>query len=247
MKYLFAFMAAAAVFASPVPAGAQGRGQQARPAEPKAAAPIDLTGYWVSLITEEWRWRMVTPPKGDYASIPMTNAAKAAADKWDPAKDEADGEQCRGYGAAAIMRLPERLHITWEDNNTLRIDTDTGTQTRLLHFGQPAPPDTVPSWQGYSLARWDFSARRGTTGGQLNVTTTKMKPGYLRKNGIPYSANAALTEYFNRVTEDNGDEYVVVTTIVDDPMNLTQTFVTSSQYKKVPDATGWAPTPCSAK
>ena len=91
------------------------------------------------------------------------------------------------------------------------------------------------------------SARRGTTGGQLNVTTTKMRPGYLRKNGIPYSANAALTEYFNRVTEDNGDEYIVVTTIVDDPMYLNQTFITSTHYKKLPDATGWNPTPCSAK
>ena len=116
MKFLTGFLAAL-LFLTPISAGAQGRGQ-ARPTEPKAAAPIDLTGYWVSLVTEEWRWRMVTPPKGDYASIPITNAAKAAADQWDPAKDEAAGEQCKGYGAAAIMRMPGRLHITWEDNNT---------------------------------------------------------------------------------------------------------------------------------
>jgi hypothetical protein len=237
---------AALLFALPSSAGAQARGP-ARPAEAKAAAPIDLTGYWVSLITEEWRWRMVTPPKGDYASIPMTNAAKAAADQWDPAKDEGAGEQCKGYGAAAIMRLPERLHVTWEDNNTLRIDTDTGTQTRLLHFGQPAPATAMPSRQGYSVAKWDFSARRGTTGGELSVTTTKMHPGYLRKNGVPYSGNAVLTEYFNRITEENGDEYLVVTTIVEDPMYLNQTFITSSHFKKLPDATGWNPTPCSAR
>ena len=245
MKCLTGFLAAL-LWVTPISAGAQARGQ-ARPTEPKAAAPIDLTGYWVALVTEEWRWRMVTPPKGDYASIPLTNAAKAAADKWDPAKDEAAGEQCKGYGAAAIMRLPGRLHVTWEDNMTLRIDTDTGTQTRLMHFGQAAPPDAMPSWQGYSLAKWDFSARRGSTGGQLNATTTKMRPGYLRKNGIPYSANAVLTEYFNRITEENGDEYLVVTTIVDDPMYLNQTFVTSTHYKKLPDATGWNPTPCLAK
>jgi hypothetical protein len=245
MKCLTGFLAAL-LLATPISAGAQARGQ-ARPAEPKAAAPIDLTGYWVTLITEEWRWRMVTPPKGDYASIPMTAAAKAVADKWDPAKDEAAGEQCKGYGAAAIMRMPGRLHITWEDNNTLRIDTDTGTQTRLLHFGQTAPADAMPTWQGYSVAKWDFAAGRGSTGGQLNVMTTKMRPGYLRKNGVPYSANAVLTEYFNRIAEENGDEYLVVTTIVDDPMYLNQTFVTSTHYKKLPDATGWNPTPCSAK
>ena len=245
MKCLTGFLAAL-LLATPISAGAQARGL-ARPAEPKAAAPIDLTGYWVTLITEEWRWRMVTPPKGDYASIPMTAAAKAVADKWDPAKDDAAGEQCKGYGAAAIMRMPGRLHITWEDNNTLRIDTDTGTQTRLLHFGQTAPADAMPTWQGYSVAKWDFAAGRGSTGGQLNVMTTKMRPGYLRKNGIPYSANAVLTEYFNRIAEENGDEYLVVTTIVDDPMYLNQTFVTSTHYKKLPDATGWNPTPCSAK
>jgi hypothetical protein len=145
------------LLATPISATAQGRGGPARPAEAKAAAPIDLTGYWVTLVTEEWRWRMVTPPKGDYASIPMTAAAKAVADQWDPAKDEAAGEQCKGYGAAAIMRMPGRLHITWEDNNTLRIDTDTGTQTRLLHFGTPATANTMPTWQGSSVAKWDFS------------------------------------------------------------------------------------------
>jgi hypothetical protein len=56
-----------------------------------------------------------------------------------------------------------------------------------------------------------------------------------------------LTEYFNRIAEENGDEYLVVTTIVDDPMYLNQTFVTSTHFKKLPDATGWNPTPCSAK
>jgi hypothetical protein len=245
MKSVAALLAAL-LFALPSSAGAQARGP-ARPAEAKAAAPIDLTGYWVSLITEEWRWRMVTPPKGDYASIPITNAAKVAADQWDPAKDEAAGEQCKGYGAAAIMRLPVRLHITWEDTNTLRIDTDAGTQTRLLHFGQPASASAMPSWQGYSVAKWDFAARRGATGGELSVTTTKMRPGHLRKNGIPYSANALLTEHFNRLTEANGDEYIVLTTIVDDPMYLNQTFITSTHFKKLPDATGWNPTPCTAK
>src|SRR6516165_11878248 len=94
----------------------------------KAAAPIDLTGYWVTVITPDWRERMVAPAKGDYLAVPITAAAQKVADAWDPAKDEAAGEQCRSYGAPAILRVPERLHIKWEDDQTLREETDAGMQ-----------------------------------------------------------------------------------------------------------------------
>ena len=108
------------------------------PGDAKAAAPIDLTGYWVSIVTEDWRYRMMTPRKGDYNSVPLTMAAKKAADAWDPAKDEASGEQCKSYGAPAIMRVPGRIHVTWQDDQTLKVEMDSGTQTRLFHFaGKP--------------------------------------------------------------------------------------------------------------
>ena len=81
------------------PAAPAGRAGRPAAAAPRAAAPIDLTGYWVSVITEDWRWRMVTPPKGDYASLPINMDAKKVADAWDPAKDEAAGEACKAYGA----------------------------------------------------------------------------------------------------------------------------------------------------
>jgi hypothetical protein len=240
---------AALLFALPSSAGAQARGP-ARPAEPKAAAPIDLTGYWVSLITEEWRWRMVTPPKGDYASIPMTNAAKAAADQWDPAKDEAAGEQCKSYGAPAIMRVPGRVHVTWQDDSTLKVETDAGQQTRLFHFGAFQPPAGPPAWQGNSVANWEVAGgRRGgpPAGGSLKVVTTGMRPGYLRKNGYPYSDKTTVTEYYDRTNESNGDSWLIVTTIVNDPVYLAQEFVTSTHFKKQADATGWNPQPCLAK
>src|SRR5204862_4205262 len=91
-------VAALGIAAAPVLRGEEQRGQPAAnpPATAKVAAPIDLTGNWVSIVTEDWRWRMVTPAKGDYASIPMTPAAKMVADAWDPAKDEAAGEQWAG-------------------------------------------------------------------------------------------------------------------------------------------------------
>jgi hypothetical protein len=238
---------------------AQGRGgpPPGPPPVPKAAAPIDLTGYWVSLITEDWRFRMVTPPKGDYTSVPVNPEGRKIADAWDPARDEASGDQCKGYGAAGIMRLPTRLHITWQDDNTLKLETDAGTQTRILRFG--APQSQGGDWQGVSTATWDrpsspfgfpfgLGARGGgPTGGSLKVVTTKMKPGYLRKNGIPYSANAVLTEYYDRFDVPGGASLLVVITEVNDPMYLSVPFWTSTHFKKQSDASGWNPTPCSAR
>jgi hypothetical protein len=228
---------------------AQGRQGGAAPTA-RAAAPIDLTGTWVSVVTEDWRWRMVTPPKGDYASLPLNDAATKAADAWDPAKDTAAGEQCRSYGAAAIMRVPGRIRISWENDTTLKVETEAGTQTRVLNFMAPTQRGE-PSWQGTSVANWQPAGggRRGggtPRGGSLRVVTTNLRPGYLRKNGVPYSANARVTEYINRTSEANGDAWLVVTTVIEDPQNLTSRFVTSSHFKKVPDSSAWSPTPCSA-
>src|SRR5205823_11544488 len=144
---------------------AQTRGAAPRP--PKDAAPIDLTGYWVAIVTEDWRFRMITPSKGDYPDItPLNDAGKKIADAWDPAKDEAAGEQCKGYGAANLMRIPTRLHITWASDATLKMETDAGTQTRLFRFGKPEPPAGPPDWQGFSVAQWEGRA--------LKVVTTRM-------------------------------------------------------------------------
>src|SRR6266571_4792236 len=100
----------------------------------KADAPIDITGYWVSIVTEDWRYRMVTPAKGDYASVPLNADSRKVADAWDPAKDEAAGNQCKAYGAAAVMRVPGRVRISWADDETMKVETDAGTQTRMFYF-----------------------------------------------------------------------------------------------------------------
>ena len=229
--------------------GAQGR--QAGPPVARLAAPVDLTGTWVSVVTEDWRWRMRVPPKGDYASVPMTGAAIKVADSWDPARDASAGEQCRGYGAAAIMRLPGHVRIAWDNDTTLKVETEAGTQTRLFMFAPPAQPG-APSWQGTSIANWQLAGggggRRGggapPRGGSLRVVTTNMRAGYLRRNGVPYSANARLTEYYNRVSESNGDSWLIVTTLVEDPQYLEARFVTSSHFKKAPDGSAWKPTAC---
>ena len=124
------------------------RGNPQPPRAPRAAAPIDLTGYWVSIVTQDWRWRMVTPAKGDYQGIQMTPEGRKIADAWDPAKDEAAGEQCKSYGAPALMSVPGRLHITWQDDTTIKVDADAGLQTRLLRFGNVQTPLDSPQAGG---------------------------------------------------------------------------------------------------
>jgi hypothetical protein len=238
-----------------------GRGGPPQPPKsPKDGAPADFTGYWVSVVTEDWRWRMVTPIKGDFASVPLTPAGRKLGNEWDPAKDEAAGEQCRSYGAAAIMRVPGRVHITWQGDNILKVETDAGTQTRLFHFDGKPPEGAKPSWQGYSAANWERpvrgsglplaglgAVREGTRGRSLEVVTTQLRSGYLRKNGAPYSANAVVNEYYDLSKEPNGDTWFHVTTVVKDPMYLEEPFVTSTDFKKQPDAAGWNPSACSAR
>jgi hypothetical protein len=236
-------------------AGQRGGGAPAAPLTPRAAAPIDLTGYWVSIVTEDWRYRMVTPPKGDFQGVPMNQEAVRVANTWNPAADDRAGNQCRSYGAPAIMRVPGRVHVTWVNDSTLQLETDAGTQRRTFRFDSTATP-APPSWQGQSIASWELpqggrggGAAPGATNarnGSLKVVTTKLRAGYLRKNGIPYSENAVLTEYFDVVRERNGTPWLVVTAIVDDPRYLAQPFVVSSHFKKQSDAAGWNPVPCSS-
>lgn len=219
------------------------------PQSPQAAAPIDLTGYWVSVVNEDWRWRMVTPPKGDFASVPLNPAGQKVGNAWDPSTDGS----CLAYGAAGLMRMPTRLHVTWENEQTLKVETDAGEQVRRFLFNAGRAPSRR-SLQGYSVATWEVAgAGRGGRGGppagprfgHLKVETTMMSGGWLRKNGVPYSENATLTEYFDRFTAPGGDEWLVVTAIVNDPMYLTQEFVTSSHFKREPDGAKWAPSRCT--
>jgi hypothetical protein len=249
----------------------RGRAGQGTPATAKAAAPVDLTGYWVSVVTEDWRYRMVTPKKGDHPSIPLNAEGVRVADSWDPAKDEAAGEQCKAYGAAGVMRAPGRIHITWQDDNTLKVEADFGTQTRVFHFNPPpraarldysnatllpgevakldAPTGTEASWQGYSAATWTIMGGTGNyrRGGNLRVVTTRLKPGYYWKNGMPYSGNAVLTEYFRVFQLPDKSTWIRLSQIVEDPEYLNQPYIVNYHFKKLPDGALWKPTPCSVK
>lgn len=253
-------------------------GEQQQSLTPRAAAQIDVTGFWVSVVTEDWGYRMRMPAKGDRGSIPLNAAGLQRANEWDAAGEPPNS--CQPYGAAGVMRRPGRLHIEWQDGATLRVRTDAGAQVRLFHFAKFLPPtgfgtaempralltgDPGPAAatrQGHSVAAWKKVAQREglqivvmtatpppepAQHGGLAVVTTHMKPGYLQINGIPYSAQTVLTEYFNRIQLPNGDDYLILTSIVDDPMYLGEPYVTSTQFKREQDGSRWAPIPCEER
>ena len=185
---------------------------------------------------------MVMPPPGDYSGVPMTAESGKAAAAWDPAKDEASGELCKAYGAPALLRQPGHLHLTWQDDQTLQLETDAGKQTRLFHFGNWKAPAGPPTLQGDSLAAWETTGVR-----TLRVATSHLKAGYLRKNGVPYSENATVLEYFDVLKEHNGDVMLVVTNAVTDPQYLREPFIVTSHFKKQASDAGWTPSACSTR
>jgi hypothetical protein len=243
--------------------GRGGRGGGFAPApQGRQGAPVDLTGTWVSVVTEDWQWRMRTPPKGDTTSVPLNGEGMRVANTWDPSMDG----RCEAYGVGGLMRMPGRLKISWQDDSTLKIESDAGQQTRLLKFATASAAATTPvssapparPLQGTSAAEWvrggggfDAFLERGAGAGtprwgELKVTTTNILPGWLRRNGVPYSQNAQITEYFIRFTNKDAGDWFVVTTVIDDPTYLAQQFVTSSNWKKEANDSKWNPQPCKA-
>ncbi len=285
-------------------------------------APFELAGYWVSLVTQDWRYRMVVPGNGEFGGIPLNHSAEKFSDNFNAETDDAAGKACEAYGAPALMRIPERLHITWPDNNTLRVDTDSGTQTRLLRFEKEAGKG-APSIQGNSQATWlpyapsmmlgipgapgeqpdpalgappggmplgppPGAAAGGPPGappggampgasagappgglpgggqrngpgrpgpaagaapkwGTLKVLTTDLLPGLLRKNGVPYSNQATLTEYWKVLRVAPDLEYLSITSIVSDPVYLTRDYTTTPIFMREPDGSKWHPAACTLR
>jgi hypothetical protein len=248
--------------ALPIAALAQGpppgQGRGGPPPAARTAAPVDLTGYWVSLVTEDWIERMApdSPPsgvgrggRGVFDGGP--NAAQAPPAASDP---------CRAYAAAGSLRVPGRLNISWADDNTLKIDMDAGTQTRLLHFNATQPPAPQKTLQGYSVATFETGRGGGARGGggggapggrpggpaagptwaNLKVVTTNMTGGYLLSSRATYSENAVLTEHFTKHS-DFGVDYFTVTAIIEDGPT---TRITSSTFKKEPNGSKFSPSGC---
>lgn len=247
--YIIVLWIAPLLAQGPFPAGA-------KPGPPNArrAAAFDPTGYWVAQITEDWRYRIKPAPKGDVGGIPVNAQGRRAAAAWDPAKDDAAGDACKAYGVGGILRMPGRIHIDWDGDDALKMDADSGAQSRLFSFGQARGQGG--DWQGVSIASWDRPAAPitgfslgggGATGASLKVVTTKAKPGYLTRNGVPYGANATFTEYYDLQQVPGGDTLLVVSVEVVDPEFLSTPYWYSVHFKKQADATSWNPRPCSVQ
>jgi hypothetical protein len=248
-----ALTAACAAFfclARPASVGAQ---PPPPPPDTRAArerAPIDLTGQWVAVITEDWRWRMVTPPLGDAASIPLNAKGRAATAAWDFEKDRREGGFCKAFGPPGLIRQPTRLRIDWQGADTLRLQFDAGNQTRLFHF--TSQPVGEPSLQGESTASWFrqtqsrgvFAANTPASGGSLQVRTTHMTAGYLRPNGVPHSDKATVKEFFNTFASPEAGTWLIVTTVVSDPEYLTTDLILSTQFKRETGRSRWNPRAC---
>jgi hypothetical protein len=215
-------------------------------------APIDITGQWVAVVNEDWRWRMITPPIGDAASIPLNAEGRERAAAWSLERDRADGNLCRAFGPPGLIRQPTRLRVSWENDETLLLEFDAGRQSRRLQFSPMAAPAGA-TLQGHSEARWFrqpqargvFGGRTPPDGGALHVRTTSLTTGYLRPNGVPYSDRATIKEFFNTFTlPGDGGAWLIVTTVVDDPVYLTTELLLSTQFKKESGRAGWNPRSC---
>jgi hypothetical protein len=272
--------------------GGGGRGQAGAPQAPQTAqqaALFDLTGTWVSVVNQDWYYRMITPTKGQYGGVPLTAAARTIADQFDPAPYGGANYQtsgiidCRAYGAPNVMRMPTRVRIAWDSANVLKIETDWGQQTRFIRF-DPAriygdiqqdlmmgivPASTgAPSLQGSSTAMWERPYQinaniwtRGPTGrggglgtirqseqqpgGSMAVLTTNLSGGWLRRNGVPYSARARVVEHYRPFQDPTGAQWFNVTIQVTDPEYLQRPFNTTADFRKEPDNSKWAPHPCA--
>ena len=228
---------------------------------------------------------MVTPPNGaTWPSVPVNAEGARWRPAWNLAADNAAGNQCKAFGVGGIMRQPGRIRISWQDDSTLKMEFDAGTQTRLLHFdraaqpparrrhgrasprrvgrpGRRSRPGEAPRGSGRRRRRAAGAGRRrrracaaarrrdggvDQRGGDIKVVDDELpRRATCGRTACPYSEQATITEYFHRLpTHPNGDSWLNVVTIVEDPRYLTQPFYTSTNFRLEANDSLFNPTPC---
>ena len=197
-----------------------------------AAAQIDFSGNWVQRYNEDQPERLAGPELGDYLGLPLTDAARARADTWSASLLTLPEHQCKPHPVAYGYRGPSNMRLQQEiDPFTQRVQKITVhlawmEQHRDIWMdGRPHPPTAAPhTWQGFSTGRWD--------GDTLVVTTTHMKAGWLRRNGVPYSDRSRFTERWSR-----HGSVISHVAILEDPLNLTEPFVRTTDWSLDPTQT----------
>ena len=197
-----------------------------------------MTGQWVAVVNEDWRWRMVTPPVGDTASLPLNERGRAAAAAWDLERDKAEGNLCKAFAGPGLSGNPRASGSTGRMADSLRLEFDAGRQVRLFEFA-PGPSaerslrDTPKrsGFVGRSRAACSASAHR-----QRRIARRAhdaARGGYLRPNGVPFSERATVKEFFSTFTlPGDAGAWLIVTTVVTDPEYLTTELVISRSSRR---------------
>jgi len=190
-----------------------------------AFAQLDFTGEWAPRFYEDQPERVAGPELGDYLGLPITDAARMRADTWNAAIQTLPEWQCRPHSADYIWRGPSNLHIWKEvDPVTREITAFHAEWLRSIDNiyyldGRPHPSaNAAHTWGGFATAKWE--------GNMLTVTVTHLKEGYVRRNGVPRSDLATVTEHWIR-----HGKWLTVVTIVNDPVYLTEPFIRSTDYE----------------
>jgi len=210
---------------------------------PSAAfAQVDLTGSWGARFTEDQPERIPGPELGDFLGLPITDGARQWALSWDPSRLTLPEHQCQVHVSPYIYRGPLQLRI-WEDRDpdtqqliAIKNYISTYEQTRTIWMdGRPHPPeDAAHTWAGFSTGKFE--------GDMLTVTTTHIKQGWVRRNGLPESDKATLSEHFVR----HGNILTHISIVTDpvyltEPLIKTQNFVINDRLQTGPGAWLW---PC---
>jgi hypothetical protein len=205
-----------------------------------AFAQRDIAGEWNPLFHEDQPERIPGPEIGDYLGLPITDAARMRADSWDASLLTLPEHQCKPHPADYGPRGPANLRI-WEEidtptQNLVAFHTHISWQApeRTIYMdGRPHPPEyAAHTWQGFSTGKWE--------GDMLTVTTDHLKIGWIRRNGVPRSDKAVLTEHWIR-----HENHLTLVSMVNDPVYLTETFVRTTDFVLTPDQQ-IAPYPCEA-
>ena len=253
MNSLRVCMVAVAVVLTVSPSAHAQRGARrvaaGRRQRPRDAAALDLTGYWVSVITEDWKYRMVTPKNGVFDSLPLNGEGRKIGTSWDPAKDEAAGEALQGLhgGQRDAAARPHAHHLARRQYAADRHRCRNADAAAAIRIRAAAGSQAGRATRSRSGSTRPAAAAAAPRLGNLKVVTTNLRAGYVRKNGAPHSDKAVVTEYFDLNSLPNGDTWLTITTKVEDPVYFTRPYITTTDFKKLPSAAGWNPTPCSAK
>lgn len=205
-----------------------------------AIAQIDPSGEWAPRFHEDNPERLAGPELGDYLGLPINEAARLRAESWDASLLTLPEHQCKPHPADYGPRGPANLRfwkeVDRESQQTIAYHTHISWQAperTIWMDGREHPPDyAAHTWQGFSTGKWE--------GDILTVTTTHLKAGWIRRNGIPRSDRATLTEHWIR----HGD-YLTLVSIVNDPVYLTEPFIRTTNWVLDPRQQ-IAPYPCEA-